>query len=316
MPYVIGVDGGGTKTTVMIAPLDHDDHMIQQTYRQSSNPLISGENEIAYMLLAKIKMILNHETIHPTEIKSICLGLAGVQSTSIRKNLHEIMFCLLLQNGFLENVKINLVTDLEIALKGSLGSRHKEGIMVISGTGSNAIGIDHNKNIYRCGGWGEYLGDEGSGYFISRQALMSVMRAHDGRGHSTVLKDRILGKLNLQQVDDLILLIQRQRNKKKFLASLSPLVFDAAEEGDVIANQILSEAALELTNHVKAIHSQSPSFSKQTPIFTAGSIFNKREKVLNEFNHLLSMNELGVYEPSEGEPVHGAIQWAKEMISL
>src|SRR5205085_1278058 len=72
------------------------------------------------------------------------------------------------------------------------GARDAPGIVIIAGTGSIVYGRNQRGEAARAGGWGHLIGDEGSGYWIGREALAAVMRAEDGRGPSTRMTADIL----------------------------------------------------------------------------------------------------------------------------
>src|SRR5690606_8774057 len=79
--------------------------------------------------------------------------------------------------------------DLHIALAGGTGGR--PGVVVIGGTGSVAFGRNAEGREHRVGGWGYLLSDEGSGFWIGREALIAVLHCMDGRGPHTILTDRV-----------------------------------------------------------------------------------------------------------------------------
>src|SRR5438128_1339137 len=83
------------------------------------------------------------------------------------------------------------------------GAQDAPGIVIVSGTGSIAYGRNANGEAARAGGWGHMIGDEGSGYWIGREALTAVMRAADGRGPATGLSDDILAYFQVTDVSHL-----------------------------------------------------------------------------------------------------------------
>src|SRR5213078_4483038 len=93
--------------------------------------------------------------------------------------------------------RVLVVNDALIALAAGAGD--DPGIVIISGTGSIVYGRNERVEAARAGGWGHMIGDEGSGYWIGREALAAVMRAGDGRGPETGLTAAMLAHF---QVDD------------------------------------------------------------------------------------------------------------------
>ena len=82
-----------------------------------------------------------------------------------------------------------------LIFSGTLGCLY--GIVVISGTGTISLGFNKNGERTRSSGWGPLLGDDGSGYQISFQALKAVVQQHDKRGPPTKLTEAILGELKI-----------------------------------------------------------------------------------------------------------------------
>ena len=101
------------------------------------------------------------------------------------------------------------------------------------------------------GGWGGHLGDEGSGFGIGMSALRALVRAEDGRGVPTVLRDSLLQAIGLAGPADLIKWAASAR--KADVASLIPLICGAAEEGDEAATAVLEDAVGELVQHVGTV---------------------------------------------------------------
>src|SRR5262249_13889324 len=141
-----------------------------------------------------------------------------------------------------------LVTDARAALEGALDG--KQGVVLIAGTGSIAMGMNAARHVERSGGWGPTLGDEGSGYDIARQALKAVIASFDGRAPKTVLTDRICEQFGIETAKDLPGVIysgdHNGDSESVAIASLARLVAEAATEGDEVARDILARAGKDL----------------------------------------------------------------------
>jgi N-acetylglucosamine kinase-like BadF-type ATPase len=123
--------------------------------------------------------------------------------------------------------------------------------LLISGTGSIALGRSAAGSWLRVGGWGVHLGDEGSGYGIGRSALRALARGEDGRGAPTDLRGLVLDALGVAAPSDLIKWMAAAR--KADVAALVPLVCECAEAGDRVAASIVEEAVDELVAHVRTL---------------------------------------------------------------
>ncbi len=189
-----------------------------------------------------------------------------------------------------------LTNDGELLLAGL---EHAVGVVLISGTGSIALGRDADGHRARSGGWGHILGDEGSGYIIAQQALQAVVRASDGRGPQTALRDRILQAWNLQNTDELIGEIYGEPDKAK-IASLSSWVMISARAGDQVAAQIIQHAAKELALAVHAV-CQSLRFSEQEiPLALGGGLLiNEADfctQVIHQIRHYQPIGQVALVD--------------------
>jgi N-acetylglucosamine kinase-like BadF-type ATPase len=138
---------------------------------------------------------------------------------------------------------IELVSDGDIALYGATDGR--PGVVVISGTGSIAVGMNRQGKRAYAGGWGPVAGDEGSGSWIARRALQSVARATDGRGPKTALTEAACEFFQVTTPDDLSTAIYAPTITNDRIAGFSKLVIQVAQDDDV-AREILKDAGKEL----------------------------------------------------------------------
>jgi len=129
-------------------------------------------------------------------------------------------------------------TDLEVAFHDAFPTG--AGVLVVVGTGSIAVARDSAGRVTRVGGWGEHLGDEGSGYALGLAALRSVARAADGRGPQTALTEIALRALGVTEPVGLIPWIGAAT--KSQVAALAPRVLEVAEAGDEVADALRQQA--------------------------------------------------------------------------
>ena len=125
------------------------------------------------------------------------------------------------------------------------------GILLLSGTGSIALGRGADGSRLRVGGWGSRLGDEGSGYRIGMWALSAIARGEDGRGLPTGLRDPVLKALGLAGPADLIKWIAMAL--KADVASLVPLICEVANAGDQAAMTVIDKSVDALIGHVRTL---------------------------------------------------------------
>ena len=110
---------------------------------------------------------------------------------------------------------------------------------MISGTGSVAFGVNPEGRTALVGGWGHLLGDEGSGYDIARRGLQAVLQEMDGRGPATSISQKIAAELFVSSSERVVHELYRGQLTEGKIASLYPLIDQAAQEGDSVALQLL-----------------------------------------------------------------------------
>jgi N-acetylglucosamine kinase-like BadF-type ATPase len=171
-----------------------------------------------------------------------------------------------------------MTNDARLVLAGLSGGI---GIALIAGTGSIAYGTDPTGASARAGGWGNLIGDEGSGWRMGRDALAAVAQATDGRAPATELTERILSHWRLDNPSDLILRVYDPAMSKGDIAELSGIVFAAASAGDAVARGIVDDAVRSLATIPVAVAGRL-SFPGAIPLAFAGglllyrSIFRQR----------------------------------------
>jgi len=261
----LGVDGGGTKTLAVI--VNGQGEELARGQAGSSNIAALGLETATrniFLAVEQAKALL--QIPDPITIKKAWLGLAGFER---KRGDHERVFPLV--QSLADDVLITNDSELLLsALDGAIG------IALVAGTGSIAMGRDHNGKVRRAGGWGHVMGDEGSGFELGRQALHAATRAADGRGPQTLLLDLILRYWKLDTPDDIISFVY-PFSEKHIIADLSRCVFEAAEAGDTVAQQILDTAAAELALAVAALGRQLDFPEKRLPLALAGSLLVRQE---------------------------------------
>lgn len=279
MEYVIGIDGGGTKTLLKIAEMDGG--LIAECSKGPSNINSISEEDVKDTLQTLIVEGTESIGLKLEDCQAICIGTAGADRESDRKIIEQII-------SEKYNGKIIVVNDAEVALCGGTGKR--EGIILISGTGSICYGRTEDGKSSRSGGWGHIIGDEGSGYDIGIRGIKAALRSYDGRGKKSILEKMILERLKLSSCEDLISYVYRRGAGKKEIASLSVVVNEAYEKGDLEAKYIFNDCANELYLSVEAVVKNLEVEDKKMYLTTSGGIINNIEYLYSEFTNKINNN--------------------------
>lgn len=162
----------------------------------------------------------------------VALGLSGLGDTDTADELHRLL-------GDSAG-SVLLAHDATTSFLGALGNR--EGAVVASGTGAVTLAVGP-RSVRRVDGWGHLLGDAGSGFWIGRQALSAVLRAHDGRGPATALTGRAEDEFG--DLNQLYLQLQADPGHVARIASWARLV-SALAASDAVCERISRAAGQEL----------------------------------------------------------------------
>jgi N-acetylglucosamine kinase-like BadF-type ATPase len=234
MRFVLGLDGGGTKTDCVL--LDSAGAVLARTQTGPSNPLrvgfgaaISAVREAARQAMSQARVAAD---THPTVI---CVGLGGVGPPDSAEKVR-----ILLAAEFPQS-QIRLCTDLDLALAAAGDGPV---IVLLAGTGSFAIARNAAGQIGRAGGYGSQIGDEGSAYDIGRRAVLAAMHEHDRSGADSPLGQRLLRELGCADWSEVK--SRAQAASDEVFPRLFAVVAALAEIGDAAAQGILRAAAMDL----------------------------------------------------------------------
>lgn len=290
MKYYLGIDGGGTKTTAIIC--DENAQLISRFVGESINYNSVGMETARKNLKATVDGVL------PNDVK---LNAAFIGMSAISERADD-EFTKKLCEGIIDCDKITMDSDVYIGLEAMRcdGSA----AMVISGTGSMAVGRLPDGEIIHTGGWGYILGDEGSGYAICIDALRAAICGYEGSAEKTLLTDAVKEYYQVNDMLELIDIFYDPPMPRSEIAKLAPIVFKCAEN-DGVADAIIRNHAQLLANTVSALLSQLP---EGTPLGLWGGIFENYEKFRNLFsasvNERFPETEINVLEYA---PEYGAV---------
>ncbi|KAK3240879.1 hypothetical protein CYMTET_49311 [Cymbomonas tetramitiformis] len=246
--FYLGVDGGGTKTTCVI--VDTSRKTVGRGVAQGSNKNSVG-NEVAQReLMASVELAVTDAGISFDEVSSACFALSGCDRPDDVSLVTSWM-----KKALPTHVHVWVYNDALGALASGTQGVLENAAVLISGTGTIALGVDSNGQQIRAAGWGPLLGDCGSGFDVAQKALTASAAAHDGRGHPTALLPAILEHLSLERPEDLIGWVYGTPGWAH-IASLAPIVFECAARRDAVSEQILTDAANALARSVSAVASR------------------------------------------------------------
>ena len=276
MSYVLGIDGGGSKTVCIL--INDKREILGRGEAGSSNYQSVGIEAAKYSIESAINTaIITTDNIN---IDAICLGLAGVG----RSKDIEVIKNIIKDIPVISNIKpqnIIISHDALIALVGGVGN--DVGIVVSVGTGSIIFGRNHRGKAKRVGGWGYILGDEGGAYKIAVAGMQAALKSYDGRLVYTSLVEDFNSHLGLNNIEELIEVVYRSGLSVKDIAALAPIVDNAAAKGDEVANMIIDDAVNELVKATVTVINEIFVEGEFLEVVTTGSVWKSKSKMWERF---------------------------------
>ena len=263
MSCFLGFDGGGTKTDCVL--LDATGSIVGQGRGGPANPLRSGYDQTFTSLREAAEQAIAAAKIRSTEVTDVCAGLAGAGRKSV---IRRVMVFLAQE---FPAAFAQVATDYEVALEAAAGSG--PGIVLIAGTGSAAFGRNASGETARAGGYGPWIGDEGSAFEIGRRAVSAVARARDSDAPATILTAMIPAALNCPDWDELAL--QIMKTPDEVFPKLFPIVAEAAEKSDAVSMGILADSAMRLGHLAASVIRRLGMGTAEFPLVKCGGVFGR-----------------------------------------
>ncbi len=292
--YYLGIDGGGTKTALLLC--DRDGKTVGETVTAACNPMDIGFARAFDILRCAISEVCGDI---PREKIAMFAGIAGGGSADAAQKLSDFFaefdFCVYANEGDNRNI-----------LEAGLGDR--DGISVIIGTGIY-VQAKRGDTLYRAGGWGYFIDRGGSGFNLGRDALDAYYAAYDGSGAQTVLTE-LIGKQTGCTPGELVSRIYA--GGKTFVASFAPLVSEAYRRGDRIADEILARNTEYIAHLILTVEQHLPDEMDEIPVVLCGGLSRDAE-IVSRLERLLSVHGRLKIECLSREPVWGAAMAAKKL---
>lgn len=307
MDYILGVDGGNTKTDYFL--FDCNGKYIGM-YRDGtcSHEGLPDSFDGTYRVMKKaLETFLPRYNVEIKDIKAACFGLAGDDVPSQQRRLDEVVASL----GF-KNFKV--VNDSTLGIKA--GTSKGYGACSINGTGTSASGIDKCGNVIQVGGIGEVTGDEGGGRHISRKVVRAVYDEAFRFGDKTTLTKIVMDGLEITDKNQLMEAISEKFYKRSFdYNQFTVACFREANKGDKVAIKILEDIGTCLAKAAAGCINEL-HLNGDAEIVLAGSVYVKGESPVlidafkKEVNRLIGECKFNLLTVP---PATGAIIWAKEL---
>ncbi|HEY4427064.1 MAG TPA: BadF/BadG/BcrA/BcrD ATPase family protein [Solirubrobacteraceae bacterium] len=236
--YVLGVDGGATKTQAAV--LDLHAPTLHVANGGPSNEDAVGAAAAVDAVLETAEQAIARAGIADEDLAAAVLALAGTDTEAIAAAVRAA-----------RGSEWIVVNDVVGAWATATGAG--PGLAVISGTGSNVFGVGSDGRAWRAGGWGHLLGDEGSGYWFGLESIKAALRDREASGPETALSDAAPPFFGAPSVEALASMVYSKPLTKGEIAAFAVETARLADAGDAVARSLFERGARELGEQIAAV---------------------------------------------------------------
>ncbi len=302
--YLLGVDGGGTKTVAWLARQISTSETVVLGRGQagSSNVRAVGSKCALTNLDLAVDAAWEESRLQPARVDAAVFAMSGAGRPDV-----QLQISTWAQQRQLAR-EVRIVHDGEAALAAAAPDGW--GVALVVGTGSVAWGVDRHGVEAVAGGWGFWFGDEGSAFWLGQTALRAVAHATDRRGPSTALTEAFLQQLQVRDPREILTTLSITDSPRYGIAQLAAVVIDQAQQGDHVARSIVDQAVDHWESMIRCVAGKL-SLGDQFPLALAGGVLCKsdfaREQLTRQMHdHQLIPDPLRVVP----DPVAGCLKIA------
>lgn len=298
MAYYVSADGGGTKLTAILFTdeLEYVCHGLSGSTNTNFAPLETVRGHM--------RECMQQTLASRPELECLYYAIVGPGKVFVE-----------------ETQRITSLKAHEALGEGGMallaGAGVLEGMLALSGTGSDVFMLLPGGKRFTIGGWGSVLGDEGSGYDIGCSALRAAIYAYDGRGPHTELLPMLMEEWKLTALWDMVVPLYGDPQIRRKVASVAKLVSRAAHMGDEVALNIYRSAAFQLARCAKAAIAKCGG-AWEGPIVAGGSAWKGHPIMFETFKQLLKEDapratfSFPLFEPVMGGVVKVALSQGRK----
>jgi N-acetylglucosamine kinase-like BadF-type ATPase len=270
--YLLGVDGGATKT--LAAVLDLQEQVLHVARAGPSNEDSVGAQAAVEALIAAADGAIAAAGIERADVGAAVLAIAGTSTESIASNLRRRR-----DDGW---IVVNDVVGAWATVNAG-----GDAVAAIAGTGSNVFGVGPGGRSWRTGGWGHLLGDEGSGYWLGNESIRAALRDRDGSGPPTRLGEVASSFFGVADIEAVVTLVYSKPLSKSEIAALAVETGKLADDGDEVARTLYEHGAELLGGQVAAVIEHA-GLTGSFPVGLIGSAYKAGEVFIGPLRRRIS----------------------------
>lgn len=305
--YILGVDGGGTKTHCALYDLNNNTISFMAWSATNHERLKGGYEELRKVLSEMLYELCSKHNIVLSDIGTSCFTLSGVDFPYQEKYICEMLEEIGVQNFILKN-------DTFAGIKSNCDDGF--GIAAVNGTGCCVAGIDESGETIQIGGLGTITSDKGGARNMVLQALSRIYDEQIRNGESTLLTKNIAASLEVEEKN----VIEKgffafEQGNLHSIRDMSVAVYESANQGDEVAIKLLEEIGDEYARCIDAVYENLNFRSPKVSVALIGTQFVKCENktIINRIVEKLNESAIDYdIRVSNVKPVTGAVLWAAE----
>jgi N-acetylglucosamine kinase-like BadF-type ATPase len=267
--YVIGVDGGNSKTDIVLAALDGT------VLAWSRGPGVGSPLEnVAQWRDGLVSLVLQARQLAGIAgggcAASAAYCLANVDLPAERR----LALRVLTDAGLSARTVVH--NDTVAILRA--GAARRWGVAVVAGAGINALGVHPFGRVARFLAFGDYTGDSGGGLHLGIQGLGAAVRARDGRGPATTLVTAVPAHFGLRTPEQVAIAVHSNQIAYTDLHVLAPAVLAAATAGDGVARRLVDGFADEVVSMAAALIRRLHLTRTDVEVVLGGSVLQSSDR--------------------------------------
>jgi N-acetylglucosamine kinase-like BadF-type ATPase len=275
-PAVLALDGGNSKTDVALVGVDGS---LLATVRGPGMPTadLDGSLRVISDLIGLIEQQAGQPGRPAARHISACVANADLPEEE------EQLAAAIRAGGWSESTAVvnDTFAVLRAGLDGSLDGAGKPwGVAVTCGAGINCVGVAEDGRVTRYLALGSITGDWGGGYGLGRAALWWAIRAEDGRGPETLLRETVPAHFGLPDVADVAIAIHQGKLTVQDTRGLAPVLLAAASDGDQVAQDLVRQQATEICTMALTAMRKLGLTGLKTPVILGGGLLTARDPLL------------------------------------
>lgn len=238
-PALLGVDAGGSKTDAVL--MGRDGRVLAARRVASTGYHETGDQAFLDQIGAAVDAASREIGTDPSRGPVADLGVFCLAGADLPIDDRRILRGLR-HRGWVEEPVLR--NDTFAVLRA--GTDRSWGVGVVCGTGTNCTGVAPNGRIFRFPAVGGISGDWGGAWDLGESALWFAIRAEDGRGAATSLREAVPAHFGMRRPRQVMEALYLRRLPEDRLPGLAPIVFTEARAGDDVARSLVDRQADEI----------------------------------------------------------------------